>query len=434
MRRERGHRLHRVTGTLVIVTLAVVLLATQAGAQQTLTVYWRGTQELADGLQAIVDEWGKERGVQVEVMRTGLSWDEYYERFTVMAATGVTFDVALIDMQAIPQGHAGIFIDLTEFIERDGLHEQVAPIALDAYRVHGTIYGFPFSIFPELMYYRPLILDAMGLAYPTDDWTADEWTIDDFTQYAQLMTQDTNGDGVIDQWGYDTSRGTEWVTYAYGAQWIDPATGTFNTNDPTLVASLEHRRRLQYEMHISPRDGDADHLGLSWLPFMGQRIGLVNAGIWMTDRLFEEGTGNWGIAALPKVETRASMTTIDAMGIGRTSENKELAWDLIKYLTTDPEGSVAFAQAAVRGIPTGGWGQRDYLEKLVGINPRVNPTTILQALDYGAIDVFRLTLTFKELEQLRADTVYAALNGEMPLATALIELKRLGDPLLLAGK
>lgn len=113
MRRERGHRLHRVTGTLVIVTLAVVLLATQACAQQTLTVYWRGTQELADGLQAIVDEWGKERGVQVEVMRTGLSWDEYYERFTVMAATGVTFDVALIDMQAIPQGHAGTFIDLT---------------------------------------------------------------------------------------------------------------------------------------------------------------------------------------------------------------------------------------------------------------------------------------------------------------------------------
>ena len=216
MRRERGHRLHRVTGTLVIVTLAVVLLATQAGAQQTLTVYWRGTQELADGLQAIVDEWGKERGVQVEVLRTSLSWDEYYERFTVMAATGVTFDVALIDMQAIPQGHAGIFIDLTEYIERDGLHERSrrSPWMHTGCTARSTVSPFHLSGANVL---PPADPRRHGLAYPTDDWTADEWTIDDFTQYAQLMTQDTNGDGVIDQWGYDTSRGTEWVTYAYGA-------------------------------------------------------------------------------------------------------------------------------------------------------------------------------------------------------------------------
>ena len=35
----------------------------------------------------------------------------------------------------------------------------------------------------------------------------------------------------------------------------------------------------------------------------------------------------------------------------------------------------------------------------------MNPTTIIQALDYGAIDVFRLTIAFKELVQLRTDTV-----------------------------
>lgn len=46
------------------------------------------------------------------------------------------------------------------------------------------------------------MLDENGLENPCDLWERGEWTWDKFNEYCQILTQDTDGDGQIDQYGY----------------------------------------------------------------------------------------------------------------------------------------------------------------------------------------------------------------------------------------
>src|SRR5690606_21399696 len=50
---------------------------------------------------------------------------------------------------------------------------------------------------PVVLYYNRALFDAASMEYPTLDWT---W--DDFEAAAAELTQDTDGDGSNDQWGF----------------------------------------------------------------------------------------------------------------------------------------------------------------------------------------------------------------------------------------
>jgi ABC-type sugar transport system, periplasmic component len=420
------------TGLLLSTFLlfAGLCAALPAAAQPTLTLYWRGLDEEIQGLQRVVDAWGAERGVSVEVISSSsLSWDEYYDRFAIMAASGVEFDIALLDMASVSLGASGALVDLSPYIERDGLWQATVPAAFRAFSANGKTYGFPYATFPEVMFYRPSLVDSAGLARPATAWHSDAWTWDEFVESAVAMTRDTNGDGLVDQWGYDLAEQTEWVIYAFGARWIDPETGEFDITDPRLLEALYARRMLHSELHVSHQPGDASHGGPGWLPFAGGRVGLKSAGIWLFERLYAAGW-DWNIAAMPKASTRASMTTINAFGIGRTSRNPDLAWELIKYLTVDPAGSIAFVSAGVRGLPIGPQGQREFLDTQRSKDAEIHFDTIIEALDFAVIDPFRLSVSYSDLMELRNNTVDRAIAGEMPIETALAEMKRLGDPLI----
>src|SRR5690606_35745900 len=149
-----------------------------------------------------------------------------------------------------------------------------------AYTVHGKIYGFPHSVFPQVSFYNEDLFASAGLATPTTDWTSDEWTLDDFITAARRLTQDTNSDGVIDQWG------VIWppdIVPTMGAQWLGPD-GGFAASDPTLINALLKGIEINVEMHISPRPGDADPGG-GWNPFPHGRIGMAHTGVWLSDYL-----------------------------------------------------------------------------------------------------------------------------------------------------
>lgn len=53
-----------------------------------------------------------------------------------------------------------------------------------------------------MLAYNKQILDDAGLEYPEDLYERGEWTWDKWREYMITLTQDTNGDGVIDQFGY----------------------------------------------------------------------------------------------------------------------------------------------------------------------------------------------------------------------------------------
>ena len=62
-----------------------------------------------------------------------------------------------------------------------------------------------------MLAYNKQILDDAGLEYPEDLYERGEWTWDKWREYMITLTQDTNGDGVIDQYGW----GSRWDFLVY---------------------------------------------------------------------------------------------------------------------------------------------------------------------------------------------------------------------------
>src|SRR5699024_2588752 len=76
--------------------------------------------------------------------------------------------------------------------------------ALQSGSAGGVQYALPYERVPTLMFVHKTLLENEGIPVPENDWT---W--DDFYAICAQVTRDTDGDGIIDQFG------------SYGYSWRD---------------------------------------------------------------------------------------------------------------------------------------------------------------------------------------------------------------------
>ena len=68
--------------------------------------------------------------------------------------------------------------------------------ALQSGSAGGVQYALPYECVPTLMFVNKTLLENEGIPVPENDWT---W--DDFYTICAQVTRDTDGDGIIDQFG-----------------------------------------------------------------------------------------------------------------------------------------------------------------------------------------------------------------------------------------
>ncbi|MHB9034340.1 MAG: extracellular solute-binding protein, partial [Anaerolineae bacterium] len=116
-------------------------------------------------------------GVDLE-FRYASSWDEYLRTVPQSAAAGI------LDILEIPLGllvkawsHYGYLRPLNPLLNlATNPLGDIFPGALEGCTVSGALYGFPYAAGPGecLLGYQPDRFDALGLAYPSDNWTLAE--------------------------------------------------------------------------------------------------------------------------------------------------------------------------------------------------------------------------------------------------------------------
>jgi multiple sugar transport system substrate-binding protein len=72
--------------------------------------------------------------------------------------------------------------------------------ALDAVKYNGNYYGLPIDCNPYILVYNKDLFDKAHIAYPNGSWT---W--EDFKNAVIKFKKDTNGNGKIDQWGFNNN-------------------------------------------------------------------------------------------------------------------------------------------------------------------------------------------------------------------------------------
>ncbi|MEU7552033.1 ABC transporter substrate-binding protein [Streptomyces sp. NPDC044571] len=255
--------------------------------------------------------------------------------------------------------NSGAFADLNPFLEKSSID--------------------PAKVFPKtlLEYTRfrgnqctlPLLNDAYGLVYNKDAFkaagiTEPPRTWSQFTEAAQKLTK-PHGDS-YDQLGImPTYHGYETTPMRLAAQWSptyfgadgkanlakDPAFAKMLAAQKDLVAKLGGYEKLERFRAGFGDEWSAEH------PFHRGRVAMQVDGEWRAAMAEEAGvTFEIGTAPLPVPDDQEAdygkgYLSGTVMGIASGSRKQNAAWELVKYMTTDTEAVVAFANA-IHNVPS----------------------------------------------------------------------------------
>jgi ABC-type glycerol-3-phosphate transport system substrate-binding protein len=212
----------------------------------------------------------------------------------------------------------------------DAYVDDVAPALFDSFRVDGNLYFLPYSWNNMVIYYNKDMFDAAGLPYPADDWTREE-----FLQTAQALTDDRDGDGNNDQFGFAGSGGGLFTTIpwilANGTNIVTDDFCATNLTDPQVIEAIQFNYDMTYEYEVAPAPGV---LTDATLQFINGDVAMFGGGRWPIMQLFQEDFMNFDIALWPGNPDQTTIYGVDGFGIFRSSENVPAAWEFLKAMSS----------------------------------------------------------------------------------------------------
>ncbi|MGH2355166.1 MAG: ABC transporter substrate-binding protein [Chloroflexota bacterium] len=151
-----------------------------------------------------IDEWKttlKETWPNIAVETEVITLGEYNAKFQVAVAGGTPPDAVLQNSHAQTRWYdTGVHLDLTSLLARDKINLSRDYALMGTEIWCGKTYALPMDADANAVFYnRSMILQA-GLRDPWADGKGD-WTIDQMIDIARKVTEDTDRDGKIDQWG-----------------------------------------------------------------------------------------------------------------------------------------------------------------------------------------------------------------------------------------
>ena len=316
----------------------------------------------------------------------------------------------------------GALMDLTPWIEEDEdiVLERYYPTAL-SYGMYGEMQeALPMECNPTLMFVNKSLLEREGISVPENDWT---WA--DFLDICRQVTRDTNGDGVLDQFGcYDFSWRHAAVTN--GAELFRQDGRASHFADVKMEETLRFMmdlRAIEKGREVTARDFDTGKV--AFRPFTFAEYRTYKPYPW---RIKKYTSFEWDCIKLPAGPSGRNTTTLGTLlvGISERSSQKELAWKFLKRLCYD------YAQ------------QQVVLKESQGLSPRGDimdseETEVLLAQDMlgqGRMDIRTISDVmdeavsvpkFKRYEgaMLLADNeIRKILNGSIPFHNALNKLQK----------
>jgi multiple sugar transport system substrate-binding protein len=286
-------------------------------------------------------------------------------------AAGTAPDLVGFDSSDLPRVYMmeGL-MDLTPFLDSDVDFNPEEQFFESVWKT-GFVDGKPLAIAKDYsvsaFYANVELFEKAGIELPKEGWT-----YDDYLQIAQQLTIDENGNNAtspdfdpskVVQWGASTPywsgdtgwwRGFQSVLYSFGAHTIsdDGMKTTGYINSETAVKAWEWYRDLIHKHHVAP---DATYLAASNFNhtdmFSGGQLAIAGSfwGPWYQDTFNAAPDLKWAAISLPTGPGghKAAIMWM-GWGINANSKNPKAAWELLKWLTTEP-GQRVFALKALTG-------------------------------------------------------------------------------------
>ena len=275
-------------------------------------------------------------GVKVHYY-SGIRKDDYSEWFSRKLLAGEEPDIFMVLGTDFNQfASMGVMKNLETFIEEDTDFEpeKYFTSAFVSGQYESVQYALPYETVPTLMFVNKTLLTQEGIDMPEENWT---W--DDFYEICKKVTRDTDGDGVLDQFG------------SYNYDWMDALCsnggGVFNTKgteaaltDSRVVEAVKYVRSIN-DLYGGEKLTQEDFNG-GLVAFMPLTFAEYRTYKTYPYKIRKYANFQWDCVTMPAGEQGGNISQVDSllMGISANTKEEKLAWEFLKLLTYDEESQM----------------------------------------------------------------------------------------------
>jgi multiple sugar transport system substrate-binding protein len=293
----------------------------------TLTVWAMGNEGVK--LSVMADKFMAEYpGTTVNV--TPVDWGQAVAKLQTAIAGGQTPDVSQMGTDMMGQfATTGALEPVPGNFDQSAFFES----AWNTNIVDSTVYGVPWYVETRVLYYRTDLAETAGI-------TEAPASFDDLKAAATAMQAEGGA-----EWGISlgTKNWQEYLPFLWsnGGDVVDES-GTFMLNSPEAVEALTTYDSY-FEEGLSPTSVPE---GFDITPaFVSGTHPMFFSGPWHLSLITEAGGADfadkWAIARMPANDSSTSFLGGANLVVYKESENKDLAWAFVQYLS-DPASQVAW--------------------------------------------------------------------------------------------
>ncbi len=265
---------------------------------------------------------------------SGVIKDDYSEWLAEQIVKGSAPDIYFIlskDFNMLAE--TGALQPLTSLAEQDPQFDvsRYYETARGAGMINGELYALPYECAPKLMFVNKSILDRENIPMPKNDWT---WQ--DFLEICRKVTKDTNGNGALDQFGV-SGYGWKDAFDSNGVRLFDETGETCYFTSDGIDEALLFLEQLE-GLSEGPKEEDADFAAgnTAFAPMLFSEYRAYKSE-GLNIRKYSDFV--WDCVAMPAGPQGSNCSELETLlvGMNPTSGNREMAWELMKTLTCDPQ-------------------------------------------------------------------------------------------------
>ncbi|MGH3129419.1 MAG: extracellular solute-binding protein [Gaiellaceae bacterium] len=326
--------------------------ATSTATKLTIWVGW-SARELNEFKRVVAEYDRKKTGVEIKVV--GSVNDD---KIIASLRAGNAPDV----VSSFTSQNVGIYcksggwIDLAPFLKRDKINTSIFPAATLYYTQYkGVRCALPLLADVYGFYYNKALFQQAGLTRPPKNFT-------ELTAYAKKLTK-LNADGSLKVVGFDPFFGFYQNTAgAYqplvGAKYFDAKGKSSLASHPAWTRLLQWQKSLiDYYGHsklVRWQAGAGDEFSASHA-FETGKLAMMMDGEWRVAFIAAEHPElSYGTAPMPTTQPAlygSGYVNGTIIGIPKNGKNREEAWQLVKYLTTNDHALAMFSNG-IRNVPS----------------------------------------------------------------------------------
>jgi sn-glycerol 3-phosphate transport system substrate-binding protein len=232
-------------------------------------------------------------------------------------------------------GGTGAIVAITDYLDQsqDFDREAIWDVFWDYNSAGGQIWSMPFNHSVPMLYYNRDLFITAGL---DPDQPPETW--DEVIQFGQLLTVDTDDNGEIDQWGFNTRADTHWYL---STMFMENEVEIVNSeetevlyNSPEGVEMLAMWGDFVHEHIIMPPNQHDEAKG----DFLAGRVGMLLMSSANIPSTIQDTSFDVGIAMIPTLAGKERVVPVGGASLIILDHDNDLikqaAWTFVEFMAS----------------------------------------------------------------------------------------------------